>query len=276
MKAKCAKIVNMETKKIKLAIFDIDDTLIKRGKVKIETTAVQAINDLKAKGIEVMIATGRAFYFIHDDIHETINPDYYVTINGACVYDHNKDVIFNVPMVRSEGNAIIDYCNHHDIGLAMKMQQDMRVYRNLEIFQTVYMQGSEKQDILVDYTDAKSIEEGDEVPMGLFLMGDESLIEASKALCPDGHYAKAYADAYDIYSNRAGKIAGIGIVLDRLGLTWDEVIAFGDAANDLTMLEMAAIGVAMGNAPEHVKEAADYVTTDILDNGIYNAIHTLF
>ena len=266
----------MENKNIKLAIFDIDDTLIKRGKVKIESSAVQAINDLKSKGIEVMIATGRAFYFIHDDIHETINPDYYVTINGACVYDHLKEVIFDVPMVRSEVNAMIEYCNAHDIGLAMKMRHDMRVYRNMEIFKTVYMQGSEKQDILVDYTHAQTIEEGDEVPMGLFLMGDEAQIEASKPLCPDGHYAKAYANAYDIYSNRAGKIAGIGIVLDRLDLTWDEVIAFGDAANDLTMLEKAAIGVAMGNAPDHVKEAADYVTTDILEDGIFNAIQTIF
>ncbi|CAM2904189.1 Cof-type HAD-IIB family hydrolase [Erysipelothrix tonsillarum] len=276
MKGKCVKIMIMENKNIKLAIFDIDDTLIKRGKVKIESSAVQAINDLKSKGIEVMIATGRAFYFIHDDIHETINPDYYVTINGACVYDHLKEVIFDVPMVRSEVNAMIEYCNAHDIGLAMKMRHDMRVYRNMEIFKTVYMQGSDKQDILVDYTHAQTIEEGDEVPMGLFLMGDEALIEASKPLCPDGHYAKAYADAYDIYSNRAGKIAGIGIVLDRLGLTWDEVIAFGDAANDLTMLEKAAIGVAMGNAPDHVKEAADYVTTDILEDGIFNAIQTIF
>lgn len=276
MKGKCVKIMIMENKNIKLAIFDIDDTLIKRGKVKIESSAVQAINDLKSKGIEVMIATGRAFYFIHDDIHETINPDYYVTINGACVYDHLKEVIFDVPMVRSEVNAMIEYCNAYDIGLAMKMRHDMRVYRNMEIFKTVYMQGSDKQDILVDYTHAQTIEEGDEVPMGLFLMGDEALIEASKPLCPDGHYAKAYADAYDIYSNRAGKIAGIGIVLDRLGLTWDEVIAFGDAANDLTMLEKAAIGVAMGNAPDHVKEAADYVTTDILEDGIFNAIQTIF
>lgn len=273
---KYAKMLIMKTENIKLAIFDIDDTLIKRGKITVEPSAVKAINKLKASGIEVMIATGRAFYFIHDDIHETIQPNYYVTINGACVYNKDHNVIFSVPMIRDEVNAMITYSLEHNLGLGMKMQHSMEIVNDMNVFQTVYMQGSPKLDILDDKTDLKFIPEGDEVPMGLFLMGNEATIEASHPLSPDGFYAKAYADAYDIYSKRAGKISGIEEVLGQLNLTWNEVITFGDAANDMEMLEKAAIGVAMGNAPEHVKECADFVTHDILDDGIAHAINTLF
>ena len=52
----------------------------------------------------------------------------------------------------------------------------------------------------------------------------------------------------------------------------EEIIAFGDGGNDVDMLEYAGIGVAMGNAGEDVKAAADYVTTAIDDDGIFNAL----
>lgn len=55
------------------------------------------------------------------------------------------------------------------------------------------------------------------------------------------------------------------------GITEQEIIAFGDAENDLDMIEFAGIGVAMGNAKDEVKAVADYVTTDVDENGIWNA-----
>ena len=52
----------------------------------------------------------------------------------------------------------------------------------------------------------------------------------------------------------------------------DEIITFGDGHNDIPMLRMCPYSVAMGNAIEEVKENAAYVTTDIDDDGIYNAL----
>lgn len=49
-------------------------------------------------------------------------------------------------------------------------------------------------------------------------------------------------------------------------------MAFGDGGNDLDMLMHAKIGVAMGNAVDAVKAAADYVTTDVDHDGIWNAL----
>lgn len=262
----------MKTKNISVAIFDIDDTLIQRGKQTIEISAVESINALKAKGIEVLIATGRALYFIQDPIHDIIKPEYTVTINGACVYNEDHEVVYDVPMERSEVEALLAYALKHDLGFATKLRHEMHVYNKMETFQTIYLKGSPKGYILKDHYHESL---GEETPMGVFMMGNEALIEASSPLSPDGHYAKAYDDAYDVYSKRAGKIAGIEYVLKKIGHTWENVIAFGDAANDLSMLEHAAIGVAMGNAPQHVKDLADYTTLDIDQDGIEYALKNL-
>ena len=61
-------------------------------------------------------------------------------------------------------------------------------------------------------------------------------------------------------------------IIEYYGINISETMAFGDGGNDITMIEHAAIGVAMGNANEGVKEVADYITDDVDNNGIYNAL----
>ncbi len=261
--------MSMEKKEIKLAIFDIDDTLIKRGKITLEESALEAINKLKENNIEVMVATGRAFYFIHDDVHESVKPNYYVTTNGACVYDTDLNLIFKEEMDLKEIENIIEYARENNLAVALKEEKNMPVYHDLNTFQTVYMQGSQKQHILVDKT-AHDVDLSDSV-MGVFLMGDEDMI-VSTSKFTDDTYARAYDGAYDLYSKNAGKIKGIEHVLEALNLTWDQTIAFGDAANDEEMIHKAAIGVAMGNSIESLKKAADYVTANIEDDGVYKAL----
>lgn len=80
-----------------------------------------------------------------------------------------------------------------------------------------------------------------------------------------------YEDGIDIISKDGGKDHGIRKILEVHGFTREESIAFGDSDNDLEMLEFAGIGVAMGNAAESVKEVADYVTSHIDEDGIWNA-----
>ena len=76
----------------------------------------------------------------------------------------------------------------------------------------------------------------------------------------------------DIIAGGGGKMSGIKRYLELAGIKREEIIAFGDAENDLEMLQFAGIGVAMGNGAEEVKAAADYVTADIDDDGIEKAL----
>ena len=65
---------------------------------------------------------------------------------------------------------------------------------------------------------------------------------------------------------------GIQEYLDRLGISVRETMAFGDGHNDIEMLRFAGIGVAMGNASDEVKGAADYVTDSVDEDGIALAL----
>ncbi len=61
-------------------------------------------------------------------------------------------------------------------------------------------------------------------------------------------------------------------MISHFGIDLSETMAFGDGGNDIGMLRHVALGVAMGNAAPEVKASADFVTTDVTDNGVENAL----
>ena len=67
----------------------------------------------------------------------------------------------------------------------------------------------------------------------------------------------------------------IEVLLDYLGADQKDTISFGDAKIDLSMFELCAYNVAMGNGGPEIKEAADYITTDVDEDGLYNAFKYL-
>lgn len=68
------------------------------------------------------------------------------------------------------------------------------------------------------------------------------------------------------------KGTGIQKTCDLLGISLENTIAIGDSVNDIEMLKKAAHSVAMGDAPDEVKAIASYVTTPLMEDGIYNAL----
>ena len=76
----------------------------------------------------------------------------------------------------------------------------------------------------------------------------------------------------DIVNKENDKKEGMFKILDYYKFNIDSSMAFGDGGNDISILKAAGIGVAMGNASEEVKTAADYVTTSVDDDGIANAL----
>lgn len=76
----------------------------------------------------------------------------------------------------------------------------------------------------------------------------------------------------DILLAGDGKAEGIRATLDYYGLKQEEIMAFGDGVNDLSMLSMAGLSVAVGNAVPEVKKAADYVTGSVEEDGVSAAL----
>ena len=76
----------------------------------------------------------------------------------------------------------------------------------------------------------------------------------------------------DIIAKNGGKAVGMQLFKDILGVSPKEMMAFGDAQNDMDMLAYAGIGVAMGNAEDEVKQVADFVTLSVDEDGILYAL----
>jgi hydroxymethylpyrimidine pyrophosphatase-like HAD family hydrolase len=74
------------------------------------------------------------------------------------------------------------------------------------------------------------------------------------------------------YNKNTGKTPALKKILKNLGIKNREIMAIGDSESDLGMIELAGTGVAMGNAPENVKAAADFVVKDNDSNGVAEAI----
>lgn len=107
------------------------------------------------------------------------------------------------------------------------------------------------------------------------LTSDE-LINHTAAVLPDGpHVTTSGVRFVEITPAGADKAAGLSRLCDQLGVTADEVVAFGDNNNDMTMLSWAGRGIAMANATSEVIEIADEVTASNTDFGVAQVLEAL-
>ena len=97
----------------------------------------------------------------------------------------------------------------------------------------------------------------------------EKEIMARMPNCVSGRWHPEFTD---ITANGADKGKGILAMARHQGFDPKHTIAFGDGGNDTSMILQAGIGIAMGNAIEELKQQADYVTTSVDEDGIFNAL----
>ena len=250
---------------IKAVFFDIDGTLVSFRTHCVPDSAVRALKQLRANGIKVFIATGRHRATI-DNLGD-LEFDGYVTMNGAYCFSGN-DVIWKEPVPRS------------DIENMVKYQKEVRAFPVFflcedSIFANFFNDEARELMELIhfpepDLAPIDSVTDRDVFQMvSFFSQCDEKEIMSYLPHCSG---ARWYPTFSDIVSSGASKSNGIRKVLDYFGFTGRESMAFGDGGNDISMLETAGTSVAMGNASDRVKAAADYVTSDVDNDGVANAL----
>ncbi len=259
---------------IQLLVFDIDNTLVDRSKQTVEDSAVLAINRAREKGYHILVATGRSFFFIHDDVLNRVNSEYYVTSNGACLNDSNGDIVETHQFSKNTLDNLIDYCLKNKYALGVKYESHIGVYGDFNYFAKNYSGlDHPKIDYLVSDNDRTKSKGA--IPLGIYCYAPVAKIEVLMNQFKDLNFFPTDYDTIEGTKIGVDKTKTIEEVIDRLGLTWDNVVAFGDGHNDIEMLEKAKVGVAMGNASDYVKTKADYVTDIVLNDGIAKAFDHL-
>jgi len=257
---------------IKLIIFDIDGTLIKVGRHRIEPSAVEAIRAVKAKGIKVLIATGRTLYFVNPHVREVVDSDYYVTVNGHCLMDREGKILVRQDLPVEAVKRMHDFCVEHDIALGMKCSDAIYVTHNFKRYYETYSEGRDVRSIILDDTAKADHYLTVEAPMGLFLIGNLEVLKENAALFPEFTFSPAKPGCMDAYGHDVNKTKIIEEVLHRHNIPWEQVMAFGDGENDKEMLRKAGYGIAMGNAKPGVQKYADFVTKEVDEGGIVHAL----
>lgn len=79
----------------------------------------------------------------------------------------------------------------------------------------------------------------------------------------------------DVIEKNVSKAEGLKRLCRYYGVSIEDTVAFGDSMNDYEIIREAGLGIAMGNSVEQLKQVADYVTTDIGEDGIWNACQVL-
>ena len=244
--------------RIKAVFFDVDGTLLSHRQGDVPKSTRRALKELRANGVKTVIATGRHMLEYSKLPVSDIEFDGYLTLNGQLLLDSKRRVyadtsidpgemevlsrIFQakrIPFVLvGEDHRYINYVNETVVRTqkATKgMVPDVGSYAGEKIYQILAFVPDKQKKLLDDLLDECSITSWDETGI-------------------------------DIIPRGGGKPAGMQKYLEEEDLDRSEIMAFGDGENDIDMLRFAGIGVAMGNAKDEVKAAADYVT-DTVDNG---------
>lgn len=266
-------------KKIELVMTDLDETLLSNHALVTDKNQ-EMIDQLIKDEVIVIPATGRfhplipQYFFEHDTIR------YLVSANGAQIYDkkekefilsHNLDKSIVIDMVKQavdkatyiivlhDGDIVLD-------GVAMKRHKDKDsdFYVNL-------VKNYETVDDIVRRLETL---EGNiqKVDFGFEdLEFRNKLYEKFRKEIRVNAVGSAALNIELTHPN-ASKGTALEFMANHLNVDLSDTLAIGDNDNDMSMIQTAGIGIAMGNAKDHVKDKADDTTLDVNDDGFYHAI----
>ncbi len=257
---------------IKALILDIDDTLIKYGKQFVEESAVEAIKSVKEKGIKIIVATGRGYKFLHQDVKDRIVADYYITVNGACINTSDGTTVTCYPISKETTDKLLAICYDKGYTFGFKFDDSLQVYVDYPEFASYYCRGAIRKDTIDDNSSTKDYHLTHMLPLGCFIYSPEKEAMKLEEQFKDLQFFPAYLHGCECIRKDVNKGKTLKKLLESLDISLQDCMAFGDGENDKELLQMCGIGICMGNGNETLKEVSDYVTTDIEDDGIYNAL----
>lgn len=256
-------------KRVKLIALDMDGTLLASDHFTVPPRNAQAILRAHAAGIRVCISTGRMIEDASDFAHRLGLPVMLIACNGTRAADAplpEGHIFFRREFEPADARAVLDHVR--DLGVMVNVFEDGHVSTLPSASHPEYHLAG-RGLVRVDYGEKAmraAIERG---VMKIFIVGAREE-ETRVGLIKDG--LRSAFPALQITSSGPNNIeimpphAGKGEALERmagfLGLGREEVMAVGDAQNDLSMLSYAFHSVAMGNAEEAVRRVCRYETAD--------------
>ena len=251
---------------LKAVFFDIDGTLLSHRTNSVPASALRALEALRQKGILTFMATGRHISMLRQlKALEGLRFDGVVSLNGQYCCDESG-IIYHCPLETSAVAALLDYLKAHPHPCILVEADRMYINFHSPLVEQVQAAIHSEMPAIGD------LDRGYTQPIyqAILYMSDEDL--AKLPPLPGIKLTRWNLGGADLIPSNGGKAAGITRLLEHYGIDKADTMAFGDGENDVDMFAAVGTAVAMGNACAEAKEAADYVTDDIDQDGIWNAL----
>jgi Cof subfamily protein (haloacid dehalogenase superfamily) len=258
---------------IRLITIDLDGTLFDYNS-EISHKNRQAINDCIKNGIKVVVSSGKSIKCVGTVSRELGLVDPQIASGGTAVITPDLKLLAVMKIPRDSVLKAIDLARKDNIGLALDTTDGHLYYEKKYPGMEFFFESGEfiekvkdmRQDHIVDNALLFTliVNENDAFNKILEMNADEDI---------KIRRGSPYLLNINIMSRGAGKVAGLRKILEISNIDKSEVMAIGDNNNDLGTIEFAGLGIAMGNASDDVKLAADHITTDNDNNGVAEAIY---
>jgi Cof subfamily protein (haloacid dehalogenase superfamily) len=262
---------NAATSKIKLVAIDLDGTLLDSSKKVSEQTAaaLQCLN-----GARVVIASARPPRSVRHIYKQLKLDTWQINYNGAMIWDEaNQQPIFHRPLKASLAREMVD--------AARDMFDEVLIHA--EIMDKWY---TDRDDMSHTTETGKLFKPDGICPIDIFcahpitklmMLGEAPVLTRIEALLLEEfseHVSILHTDRdlLQIMDKRVSKAVALQKVATHYGIKAEEVMAVGDAPNDVGMLQYAGVAVAMDNAHKVVKKVADWIAPSNDDHGVHAAL----
>lgn len=251
---------------------DVDGTLLNSEHV-IPKKNIEAINYFRDNGGVFTLATGRAIPYTRTIARE-INLDVpAVVFNGGSVYDFScNEFLWRSVLPLSVKEHIFDIKEKFpSLGINIMLGEDIySVSSNFRSVEHAQIVGVEKKDCTFDDAPTENWDK-------MLIMDEidviDALFEYSSQLNLDGiHVTRSSPYFYEVLPGGVNKSVGLRELIKLCGYDKRYIVAVGDFNNDIEMLQMADLGIAVGNAQDEVKKIADLIVCDNNSNPISDIV----
>ncbi|CAN7244105.1 Cof-type HAD-IIB family hydrolase [Rossellomorea sp. LjRoot5] len=261
----------------KMIVLDLDDTLLRDDQT-ISNRTKDALIQAQEAGVKVVLASGRptqGMRWVAEELKLDHYGSYILPFNGSKIIDcKTKEEKYSRTLSAETAHSLYDISKREDVGI-LTYAEDAIIVEEKNQFASIEsdLTGLPVK-VVPDFKEAIT----GPVVKALMLKEADYLAEVEKKLQAelDGELSVMRSKPFFLEFTQLGvtKGASLDYLIKPMGIKPEEVIAIGDSYNDLTMIEFAGLGVAMGNAPDDMKEKADYVTSSNMEDGVAEVVET--
>ena len=256
----------------RLLAMDLDKTLLKEDG-SIPEEVLDALRMIASKGVHIALCTGRVTRSA-EHYARLIGGASIVSFNGSVIKTESGDIrTSEIPLALVYD--VLDFCYENDLYVQLYRGQIIVVDRftpeletDLDINYTSYEEIGDLRKADLDPTPKMvALELSDRV---------DELMDRMRERFPELSMNFSSRYVIEIMPRGIDKGYGLSVVADSLDIKKEETIAVGDSMNDLAMIEWAGLGVAVANADDRLKKAADAVTEESMSMGVLEVIRRYF